>query len=607
MKIKGIKFFLKLCNDSLRKKLLISYIFSVIIPVLIIVYSLYSNSEKIIKNKIIDERSKVIELIKLNIDKRIEQMKQKSNYIVFDKNLVKIISQSQYYSKDLKQLSDLVIKVNQTFDNIHNSSGEDSTLISIINNDNFIFRNWGGNDKDFCEFKSLINTDIENENMYIHFIGANENYSEKAGTNNYVFTLWRNILDNDTNLKVGEVFVSIKEDDFFNTFASKDIKGNENIYLVDAEGISILSNNKNEYGKKIAFFNEIANPGVNLTLKANNVSVIDNEKSKYILNFVKLDEAPFMIVEMIRYSDIFESLSLLFKYSLTVLIICTMFFLVASILISKGITYRINKLNKSIEQVQKGELTAQVLVKGNDEIKKLADSYNYMLKKINELIKQVEREQIGKREAEINMLQAQIKPHFLFNTLNSLKWMAVMSQANSLCEAIEALSEILKSSIINTNSLNTLKEEIKNLENYVIIQKIRYGNLFEFNYSIEEPIMCVKLPRFLLQPIIENSIIHGFSGINYKGRINLNANIEDSTLFIEIHDNGIGIEPEKLEGIVRRREIGKGRMSEIGVWNVNERIKLNFGERYGLTISSPDSGGTLIKICLPGNLSIEEV
>jgi len=205
-----------------------------------------------------------------------------------------------------------------------------------------------------------------------------------------------------------------------------------------------------------------------------------------------------------------------------------------------------------------------------------------MVEEMEKLIEQLVQEEKERNEIELEALHAQINPHFLYNTLNTIKWMATIQGVTSVSNAITALSKLLRISINFGNDMIRLKDEIDYVKNYIIIQKLRFNEGFTVAYDIDEDCLNAKIPKLILQPIVENAIIYGTAG---------------EEMFIEIEDNGAGIEPEKIDKILLKKNEGK-RFSKVGLNNVNQRIKHYFGEAYGLKIRSDKDKGTVIIIKL---------
>ena len=224
-----------------------------------------------------------------------------------------------------------------------------------------------------------------------------------------------------------------------------------------------------------------------------------------------------------------------------------------------------------MKRVSEGDLKVLVNDTYEDEIGVISDNFDSMLKRVNELIEKTKLQEVEKRDLEIRMLQAQINPHFLFNTLNSLKWTALMNQDYTVSEGLSSLAELLRNTIIDKNELVTIREELENIKNYVVIQKIRYGNSFDVQYEVDELLLENKVIKFILQPIVENSIIHGIDENKENQKIIIKIMSEEENILISIKDNG--------KGFNSKEKVKDNKLSGIG-WNDKVNIWLRLWDNY---------------------------
>ena len=226
--------------------------------------------------------------------------------------------------------------------------------------------------------------------------------------------------------------------------------------------------------------------------------------------------------------------------------------------------------------------------------------FNKMARKINGLMERVKNNEKQKRKLEIQALQAQINPHFLSNTLNTVSYIARMKKEETIEILVNAIIELLCDSMKNDDSLHTVEEELRVIKNYIIIQDYRLLGKFTVDIQIDEEIASCMMPRFILQPVVENSIIHGIEPANRRGVVSIKGSQRDGKICFTITDNGIGIESGKIEKIIAKpRNQEKSRFSGIGIGNVDRRIKLMMGEEYGLTMKSEKNIFTTVEIRLP--------
>lgn len=274
------------------------------------------------------------------------------------------------------------------------------------------------------------------------------------------------------------------------------------------------------------------------------------------------------------------------------------FVIFISALVSAKISQPVKRLEKSMKMVEEGNFDINIDVRGGDEVVELSRAFNLMIARIRYLMNQIVLEQEAKRKSELNALQAQINPHFLYNTLDSIVWMAENGKSQDVITMVTALAKLFRISISRGKNIITVQEELEHARNYLIIQKIRYKNKFKFEIEAQEEALRCKTLKLILQPIIENSIYHGIEYMVDEGFIKISAAIVDDRLLYEIRDNGLGMKPEVLEKILEYQPENR-QGSGVGVKNVNERIQLCFGREYGLRIESELEAGTTVKIWLP--------
>ena len=271
-----------------------------------------------------------------------------------------------------------------------------------------------------------------------------------------------------------------------------------------------------------------------------------------------------------------------------------------SIFLSSVITRPIKKLMRNITLVEKGLFDNLPVIDSNDEIGELSRRFNEMSSELKRLVSRIQKEEKAKAMAEIRALQSQINPHFLYNTLGSVKWIPSMQKADKIVEMTEALISILRYTAKLESSMVTLREEIDNIRNYIIIQNVRYYNRIQLQIQVDDSLLGSRMPKLILQPIVENAIFHGFAELEDEGIITVRAHRYDEGIQIEISDNGAGIDPATAEWLNRElRSADNIQTSGIGLPNVQRRIQLHYGDRYGIGFHSAQGQGTTFVITLP--------
>lgn len=280
--------------------------------------------------------------------------------------------------------------------------------------------------------------------------------------------------------------------------------------------------------------------------------------------------------------------------------------LAAGAFYSNQITKPVLKLIKQMKDIEKGDFTVSVDINVNNELGDLGKSFNHMIGKIQGLMEEVVIAERNKNEMELEILHAQINPHFLYNTLNTIRWMAKIKKEESISTALVALVKLLRVSISLGKSLIPLREEIEYIENYILIQRLRFNQKFQIQYEIRKEDEEVLIPKLILQPIVENSLIYGIEEekeIENEHILTIRVFTEacETGIRIIIEDNGPGISSEMIESIFKQeRNINK--FSKVGLNNINQRIKMHLGEEYGLQVTSASLKGTRVIILVPHSI-----
>lgn len=268
--------------------------------------------------------------------------------------------------------------------------------------------------------------------------------------------------------------------------------------------------------------------------------------------------------------------------------------------ISSRITTPIQELEKSVNAIEAGQLDAPVYMGGSYEIRHLGRSIGDMAGRIQTLMEDIVAEHEHKRKREFDTLQSQINPHFLYNTLDIIVWMIENEQKQEAVKVVTALARFFRISLSRGKSIITVRDELEHVRNYLMIQQMRFKNKFTYTIDAGEDVMEFASLKLMLQPLVENAIYHGMEFMDGDGEILVRAEKREGDLWFEVRDNGLGMTKEQADSLLSDKpHVSSRRGSGIGVKNVNERIRLYFGEDYGLYIRSEPDEGTSIQIRLP--------
>lgn len=267
-----------------------------------------------------------------------------------------------------------------------------------------------------------------------------------------------------------------------------------------------------------------------------------------------------------------------------------------SFFLSKLISNPANELAGAMHEFERDAENFEFCqVKGTREITSLSDSFGHMVVQVQNLMEKVRQEEISLRKTELNALQAQINPHFLYNTLDSIAWMCEEERTQEAISMVNSLARLFRISISRGHELITIEKECQHAQSYLQIQKYRYKSRFSYQFDVDSECMQYLCNKITLQPIIENAIYHGLD-LSDEGKILIGVKLQGDDILMYVEDNGVGMEKEQCDEILHKES---GDRTGIGIKNVNDRIKIYFGEKYGLTILSEPDVGTRVEIQMP--------
>ena len=270
--------------------------------------------------------------------------------------------------------------------------------------------------------------------------------------------------------------------------------------------------------------------------------------------------------------------------------------------LSEWITAPVKKLDHAVKELEKGAESVDFNVDGPYEVEHLSRSVQSMVSTMRHLMEDILQQEEEKRRSELDVLQSQINPHFLYNTLDSVVWMTENGRTQEAVVMLTALARFFRISLSKGSNIIPIGDEIEHARNYLTIQKMRYKNKFSADITVEPGVEKLYTIKLIVQPILENAIYHGMEYADGEGEIHIRAFREGEQVIIEVEDNGPGMSEEVVEQLLtpgRERSAAKAKGSGIGFRNVHQRIRLTFGGEYGLTIRSEPDNGTLVRICLP--------
>lgn len=308
------------------------------------------------------------------------------------------------------------------------------------------------------------------------------------------------------------------------------------------------------------------------------------------------EAAGWKIYTMVPYSDISAQVQSLNHSILLSIVLCNLLIIACLLAASFAVTAPVKKLSRAMKEVQNGDFNYRIKHKRSDEMGRLMDTFNYMVYKIDMLIKEVYQERLAQKNAELEALQSQINPHFLYNTLDTVNWMLLRKKEYEISGIVVSLGEMMKYAINRSSRTVTLREEIHYVSNYLLIQKERMEDMLEYEIAVPDEYELVQVPRLILQPLVENAIVHG---IEDGGRVSVRAYGVSGACCLEVRDNGIGMDEEQLWRLRCGAGEPKQNHTSIGVENVDKRIRLYYGDACRLQIESAPGKGCVVSFRIP--------
>lgn len=580
---------------GVKAKLMFAYIFLAIIPIFLI--TSFSN---VFYLKIIQDQLDTLLEYSMNqagtiISENIKVYEGILYNIIFDRDIL-------YYSQKIEEKDNVPVNKYFMIQELmtYANSNEDIRSILFISNsfdyalyekDNFVTHESYFYDEDIR--KSFLEL---SDKQGITFIST-RNLKRKID-DLFLYFLAMPIKDYITNKEYGFIYLGIRESTLNTLTVPEEQLNNVNVHrvlsskniIIDEDGVIVSHQDKKYLGEELSIY-------------------LQNEiNSNLFLKRMSIPDTPWELVNIIDKGVIYKNMK---NYELLVffisLIITLIFFTIIAI-ISRQYLNSIQEIANGVRAFGKGQMDVKIEFEEKDELFTIAYQFNKMANRINNLVKTLEKQKNDiriaveqKRRSEIKALEAQINPHFIYNTLDMINWIAIENKQEMISEMLSRLGGLLRYSFSNIYTMVLLEEEIEWIKKYIALQKMRFHNSFDCIYDITEEALKFPIYKLLLQPIVENAIIHGFEGIKSGGLIEISAFVnEDNMLVIEICDNGCGIDEDvlvKIKEYINDDSLFNG--DNIGFSNVVNRIRLYYSGEADIEIDSKKGSGTRVSLKLP--------
>lgn len=592
-------------NSQIQSRLMAAFIVLSFIPSLITGALSYNKSSQAIRTKINTYSTDLLAQIQQNVSRELLRLEYDSIEIMFMGDVQSALNHYDEFSEWDKMNLELKLrdKLINKFSFLHDVS--DVVLYTKKLDKIVAYGSTGSNVlnyqesyinellKDCDELKGAPVWRPSNIRDEVHFIDLLVNKNEnREGVN-----LARVVKDMEEGEPIGYILIRTNERYFSKIYENID-DHKQKIFIVSDSGI-IASSNNPELVAGEAYQDPELMKGIQDSIEKGKNSFNYTLDQKYLAVFSKTDRAQWYIVGLIPYAYLNEDSRRIGIYSIAVGLICFLLSILLSFIISRSISQPLKNMVRTMQLVKNGDLTVVIEDKSQDELSEVANGFDEMLKEIRYLLETTKIQEKEKRKAELLALQAQINPHFISNTLNSIKWMASIQGAENIEKLIYSLIQMLNASIGKNDKSITLEEELEYLKSYIVIQEFRYYDKFKVKFDIDDETLHFKLLRFLLQPILENAIIHGIEPLEGQGFILIKAFRDGNDFKITVTDNGVGFSQKRINEVLQEQTKKSDSFCGIGISNVNDRIKMVYGDRYGVMIQSFENIYTTVEITLP--------
>ena len=326
-------------------------------------------------------------------------------------------------------------------------------------------------------------------------------------------------------------------------------------------------------------------------------------KNEYTAVHIHSDSTGWTTVGVIPLRYINKDLAGIQYLTVIIIVLTIIIGVTVSVIIAQSLISPLENTVNALEKFSRGDFAVRLKENRCDEIGKLNRIFNKAIKEINELMQKVTQSEILNKEMEFKTLQSQMNPHFLYNTLDAINWLAFKEKQTEICNLVAAISSLIRASISNKKSIITIEQELDYVKNYIYIQHIRYKDRFDIIYDIDESLLKQAVPKLIIQPIVENAIIHGIENSKNKNLLYISVKRENECIIIIVKDTGIGMTDEKVSELLKEPLNAEGdeqkAHTNLGLYAVHKRIQLMYGDLYGLTVQSQAGEGTIVTLHIP--------
>ena len=561
--------------------------------VIVVAISLRFTRTSVFDNAVVYTRT-IVRQTNQNIDSYIDYMDNIATMVSGSRD-----TQTFLYNKDEEtlQVSECRQRLVEQFRTILKSRNDIRNIGLIQKDGNRLFNN-GGQQKNAY-------LDLDTQAWYKNAITSNRSVLTSShvqhvirGERPWVITVSRGVRNfTGSGNREGVVFIDLNYSAISELCDQNSIGSKGCVFLLDEDGNVVY------HPQQQQLYNELQTENIDLVMNTDKETLMDGSgDNARIYTISRSEKTGWTVVGCTNVAELLKDSKKARSIYVLVAAILVVVALVLSNFIARNITRPLQQLRDSMARVQEGDFgAAEVEVTSRNEVGSLTRSFNVMTSRIQELMKQNIYEQQQKRKSELKALQSQINPHFLYNTLDSIIWMAEGKKNEEVVVMTASLARLLRQSISNEEEQVPIGQEVEYARSYLTIQKMRYKDKLEFQIQVDAQIMGVPIIKLVLQPLIENAIYHGLKYKEGKGLLIVRGYREGENAVLQIKDNGAGMDEQTLSHIFEKHKVNY-RSNGVGVYNVQKRLQLYYGMDYGITYSSKQGEGTTASIVIPMNV-----
>ena len=568
---------------SIRTKLIIGFLTILLPLVLILSIVFYSYSAKIVLKQSLEQTREIVEQFSISLD----------NYMGLMRNKMEILADSPTIQEELNTHQDKEDIKNDSFYSRNKRIRRIMLQIysSVTMNDVEIY---GINETN--HYLSLWSKKYEIPDKDILFENANLSKGRSVLVNNIndadTIQMIKMVKDLQTYKPIGYIRFGLKRN-YIEKMAKNINFGSDGGVVIFDENLSKISG--------------IAHDSVLSKLLREKPSIgnfsYSEGKNEYTAVHIHSDSTGWTTVGVIPLRYINKDLAGIQYLTVIIIVLTIIIGVTVSVIIAQSLILPLENTVNALEKFSRGDFAVRLKENRCDEIGKLNRIFNKAIKEINELMQKVTQSEILNKEMEFKTLQSQMNPHFLYNTLDTINWLAFKEKQTEICNLVAAISSLIRASISNKKSIITIEQELDYVKNYIYIQHIRYKDRFDTIYDIDESLLKQAVPKLIIQPIVENAIIHGIENSKNKNLLYISVKRENECIVIIVKDTGIGMTDEKVSELLKEPLNAEGdeqkAHTNLGLYAVHKRIQLMYGDLYGLTVHSQAGEGTTVTLHIP--------